>query len=146
MVEPKAGKRHTIVRKKRKYKDYSLCMYSLANFYDDVEKIIVIQDNLNTHTEKSLIKAFGEKKAQEIMQKFEFHYTPKHGSWLNMAEIEISVLETECLNKRRIPDRRTLHCETSIWKKRRNEKKAQIMWGFTRERAREKFNLEAYQN
>lgn len=144
MVEPRAGRRHTIVRKYRRYNDYSLCLYFLSKFYDDVDKIILIQDNLNTHTEKSLIKAFGEEKAHEIMKKFEFHPTPKHGSWLNMAEIEISVMGTECLNKRRIPDRFTLHKETTAWKKKRNSKKARIMWRFTKEKAREKFKLQTY--
>jgi hypothetical protein len=146
MVEPKAGRRHTIVRKHRRYNDYSLCLYFLSKIYDNVDKIILIQDNLNTHTEKSLIKAFGEEKAHEIMEKFEFHPTPKHGSWLNMAEIEISVMGTECLNRRRIPDRCTLHKETTAWKKKRNSKKARIMWRFTKEKAREKFKLQTYRN
>lgn len=140
MVEPKAGRRHTIVRKKRRYNDYSICLYFLTKFYNNVEKIIVVQDNLKTHTERSLIKAFGEKKAKTIMEKIEFHYTPKHGSWLNMAEIEISVMGTECLN-RRIPDRLTLRKETTAWEKRRNNKKTRIEWRFTREKAREKFNI-----
>lgn len=141
MVEPKAGERHTIVRKKRRYNDYSICLYFLTKFYNNVEKIIVVQDNLNTHTERSLIKAFGEKKAKIIMEKIEFHYTPKHGSWLNMAEIEISVMDTECLNRRRIPDRLTLRKETTAWEKRRNNKKMRIEWRFTRKKAREKFNI-----
>lgn len=141
MVEPKAGKRYTIIRKRRTYKDYALCMKFIAKIYSNAEKIILIQDNLNTHTENSLIKAFGKEKAEKILKKFEFHYTPNHGSWLNMAEIEISVLETECLNKRRIPDRRTLLGEVTAWNNRRNDKKARINWRFTREKAKEKFNL-----
>jgi hypothetical protein len=141
MVEPKAGNRHTLVRKRRTYKEYSLCMKYLTKMYSNADKIILIQDNLNTHTEKSLIKAFGKDKAKKIMEKLEFHYTPKHGSWLNMAEIEISVVETECLNKRRIPDRCTLHREITAWRKRRKEKKAKINWRFTRKKAKEKFKL-----
>ncbi len=141
MVEPKAGRRHIIVRKRRTYKDYSICMKFLVNFYKDADKIIVVQDNLNTHTKKSLIKAFGEEKAKKIMEKLEFHPTPYHGSWLNMAEIEISVMGTECLNGRRIPDRLTLNHEKNAWKKRRDHKKARIDWRFTREKAREKFKL-----
>jgi len=116
-------------------------MKFLAKIYSDAEKIILIQDNLNTHTENSLVKAFGKEKAEKIMKKLEFHFTPKHGSWLNMAEIEISVMETECLNKRRIPDRCTLHREIIAWKNRRNEKKAKINWRFTRGKAKEKFKL-----
>ena len=141
MVEPKAGRRNTIVRKKRRYNDYSMCLYFLTKFYNNVKRIIVVQDNLNTHTERSLIKSFGEEKAKIIMEKIEFHFTPNHGSWLNMAEIEISVMETECLNGRRIPDRPTLRKETTTWEKRRNNKKARIEWRFTREKAREKFNI-----
>lgn len=145
MVEPKAGKRHTIVREKRTYREYALCLKYLVNSYSEADKIILIQDNLNTHTEKSLRKAFGEEKAKKIMEKLEFHYTPNHGSWLNMAEIEIGVMERECLNKRRIPDRLTLHRETTAWKKRRNHRKARINWRFTRERARDRFKLQTYQ-
>ena len=141
MVEPQAGRRHILVRKRRTYKEYSTCMEFLANFYRNAEKIILIQDNLNTHTEKSLIKAFGEEKAKKIMKTIEFHYTPNHGSWLNMAEIEISVLKTECLHKRRIPDIHTIQHELTAWKTRRNNKKAQINWRFTREKAKEKFKL-----
>ncbi|MGC1120022.1 MAG: transposase, partial [Candidatus Methanofastidiosia archaeon] len=89
---------------------------------------------------------FGKEKARKIMEKLEFHYTPNHGSWLNMAEIEISVMERECLNKRRIPDRHTLHRETTAWKKRRNGRKARINWRFTREKARDRFKLQTYHN
>ncbi|MGC1123160.1 MAG: transposase, partial [Candidatus Methanofastidiosia archaeon] len=75
MVEPKAGKRHTVVREKRTYKEYSLCMKYLVNSYSEADNIILIQDNLNTHTEKSLRKVFGKEKARKIMEKLEFHYT-----------------------------------------------------------------------
>jgi hypothetical protein len=146
MVEPKAGKRHTIVREKRTYREYALCLKYLVTSYSEADKIILIQDNLNTHTEKSLHKAFGKEKARKIMEKLEFHYTPNHGSWLNMAEIEISVMERECLNKRRIPDRHILHHETTAWKKRRNSRKARINWRFTREKARDRFKLQTYHN
>ena len=83
---------------------------------------------------------FEEEKAQEITKRIEFHKTPIHGSWLNMAEIEISVLETECLN-RRIPDQDILQNEVIAWENRRNSKKARIDWRFTREKARKKFKL-----
>jgi hypothetical protein len=141
MVEPQAGNRHIIVRERKRYEEYAVCMDFLSTMYGDVDKIIVIQDNFGTHSKKSLIKAFGEEKAGKIMEKLEFHYTPKHGSWLNMAEIEISVLDTECLHRRRIPDIHTLKRELTAWKNRRNDKKAQINWRFTREKAEEKFKL-----
>lgn len=146
MVEPKAGRRHIIVRKNRTYKEYSLCIYFLANLFRNVDKLLIIQDNLNTHNEKSLIKAFGEEKARKIMEKIEFHFTPKHGSWLSMAEIEISVMERECFKGRRIPYRRILHRDTNAYEKRRNDKKARINWRFTREKAREKFKLQTRHN
>lgn len=140
-VEPKAGIRHLIVREQRTGNDFAVCMEALVNFYPDADKIIVVQDNLNTHTVKSLVKTFGEEKATKIIEKLEFHYTPNHGSWLNMAEIEISILVTECL-RRRIPDQETLQKEKTVYENRRNDQKARINWGFTRERAREKFGLQ----
>ncbi|MBU7043748.1 MAG: IS630 family transposase [Theionarchaea archaeon] len=141
MVEPKAGTRHLIMKERKRYKEYAVCMDFLSTFYNEVDKIIVIQDNFRTHNKKSLIKAFGKKKADKIMEKVEFHYTPKHGSWLNMAEIEIGVMDTECLRKRRIPDMHTLTHELTAWKIRRNDKKAVINWRFTRKKAEEKFKL-----
>ena len=139
-VEPKAGIRHLIARERRTGDDFAVCMDALVNFYPDADKIVVAQDNLNTHTIKSLIKAFDEEKATKIIEKLEFHYTPKHGSWLNMAEIEISILATVCL-KRRIQDQDTLQKQIDAYENRRNNKKARINWRFTRVRAKEKFKL-----
>jgi transposase len=141
MVEPQAGTRHILVRERKRYEEYAACMDFLSTVYGDVDKIIVIQDNFGTHSKKSLIKAFGEEKTGKIMEKLEFHYTPKHGSWLNMAEIEISVLDTECLHRRRIPDIHTLKNELTAWKTKRNTKEARINWRFTRKKAEEKFKL-----
>jgi hypothetical protein len=139
-VEPKAGIRHLIVRKRRTGDDFAVCMDALVDFYPDADKIIVVQDNLNTHTIKSLIKAFDEEKATKIVEKLEFHYTPKHGSWLNMAEIEISILATVCL-RRRIQDQDTLQKQITAYESRRNDQRARINWRFTRERAKEKFKI-----
>ncbi len=144
-VEPKAGKRHVLTRRHRTGKDFAIFIAWLVGLYRKAVKIIIILDNLNTHAVKWIFETFSKKKTEEILEKVEFHYTPVHGSWLNMAEIEISVLETECLN-RRIPDRKTIQKEVTAWKKRRNDKKAKIEWQFTREKAREKFNLSGDQN
>lgn len=141
MVEPKAGIRHLIIKERKRYEEYAVCMDFLTTIYGDVDKIIIIQDNFRTHSKKSLINAFGEEKPDKIMEKVEFHYTPKHGSWLNMAEIEIGVLDTECLHKRRFPDIHALNHELTAWKNRRDDKKARINWRFTREKAEKKFKL-----
>ncbi len=139
-VESKKGERHILVRKQRTGKDFAIFTEWLTNLYSDADKIIIVLDNLNTHTEKWIFETFDERKAKEITGRIEFHYTPYHGSWLNMAEIEISILETECLN-RRVPDEDTLQKEITAWEKRRNGKEAKINWKFTREKAREKFKL-----
>lgn len=147
MVEPKAGLRYTIVRKRRTKEDFSMCIERLIGIYkvNKVHKIHIVMDNLNTHSEKSLVDTFGKEKAEKIMKNVVFHYTPKHGSWLNMAEIEIGVMESQCL-KRRIPDMETLKRELNAWQNMRNEQKAKINWKFTREKASEKFGFSTRQN
>jgi hypothetical protein len=145
IVEPKAGKRYTIVRKRRTKKDFAICMEELVGLYPNTDKVHVVMDNLNTHSEKSLVETFSAKKTESIMEFLEFHYTPKHGSWLNMAEIEIGVMETECLD-RRIPDIETLDQELSAWYDRRNRQEIRIDWRFTRKKAKEKFGLSTRQN
>jgi hypothetical protein len=139
-VEPKAGRRHVLIRKHRTGRDFAIFIAWLVSHYPDALKIIIVLDNLNTHVVKWIFETFDEEKAKKITERIEFHKTPTHGSWLNMAEIEISVLETECLN-RRIPDRDTLEKEVAAWEKMRNDQKAQIDWRFTREKAKEKFKL-----
>ena len=103
--------------------------------FRDAEKIILVCDNLNTHKPASLYKTFHPDEARRIAEKIEFHYTPKHGSWLNMAEIELSVLSRQCLC-RRIPDQETLKCEIQAWQTRRNEQAATVKWQFTTDDAR----------
>ena len=139
-VEPQAGNHHILIRKQRTGKDFAIFTEWLDSFYPDADKIIIVLDNLNTHSKKWIFENFDEVKARKIAEHIEFHKTPVHGSWLNMAEIEISVLETECLN-RRIPNRDTLQKEVIAWENRRNNQKAQIDWRFTREKAKEKFKL-----
>jgi len=105
------------------------------NQYPLVKKILFVQDNLNTHCGASLYKAFAPEEARQILDRMEFHYTPKHGSWLNMAEIELSVLGRQCLN-RRIPDRQTFKAEVNAWAEKRNAIATSMNWRFTTEDAR----------
>ena len=105
--------------------------------YPDADLVRVVIDNLNTHKPASLYEAFEPEEARRIVKKLEFHYTPKHGSWLNMAEIELSVLQRQCLD-RRIPDEETLNQEVTAWEQRRNKEKATIDWRFSVIDAREK--------
>ena len=109
--------------------------YLVDERYPMADKIRVIQDQLNTHVRASLYKAFEPKEAKRILDKLEFHYTPKHGSWLNMAEIELSVVNRQCLN-RRLPDQDTLKREIAAWEKERNQKSHSVNWRFTTADAR----------
>ena len=103
--------------------------------FPEAKKIILVMDNLNTHTPSSLYETFSPEEAKRILNKLEIHYTPKHGSWLNMAEIEFSILSRQCLS-RRIPDQQSLRNEVAAWEKTRNENGATIDWRFTTEDAR----------
>ena len=109
--------------------------YLVDECYPTAEKIGVIQDQLNTHIKASLYKAFPPEEAKRILDKLDFHYTPKHGSWLNMAEIELSVLNRQCLN-RRIPDKDILKLEIAAWEEERNQKASSVNWRFTAPDAR----------
>jgi hypothetical protein len=139
-VEIKAGKRVTQVTKRRTMKDFALFMRKLVDEeYPDAEVIRIVADNLNTHKIKSFFETFSEDEAQRILNKIEFHYTPKHSSWLNAAEIEINVMDVECTG-RRIGDIETLIHEVAGWTERRNEQKKKINWKFTREQADKKMS------
>jgi len=136
--EPLAGKRHVVVTERRTAVDWAHQIRDLAdNHYPEAECITLVMDNLNTHTGASLYKAFEPQEARRILDKLEIHYTPKHGSWLNMAEIEFSILSRQCL-ERRIPDRKTLEKEVSAWAKKRNDYSKPMEWRFTTEYARVK--------
>lgn len=102
--------------------------------HPDVKTIRLVADNLNTHKEKSLYATFSDDEAKRILNRIEFHYTPKHASWLNAAEIEINVMDIECTG-RRIGDQRTLIWEVAAWANRRNDQKKKINWKFTRDNA-----------
>ena len=137
-VEPQAGWRHVAVTERRTKVDFAHQMRWLVDERYPAAKVIrITMDNLNTHQPSSLYEAFAPEEARRIFKKLEFHYTPKHASWLNMAEIELSVLQGQCLD-RRIPDQETLVKEIAAWEKKRNEQQATIDWRFSVENAREK--------
>ena len=139
-LEPHQGWRHIEVTDRRTAIDFAYCMKDLVDiYYPDAELIKVVMDNLNTHTPASLYKVFKPQEARRILNKLEFHYTPKHGSWLNMAEIELSILSRQCLN-RRIPTQEIIKEEIAAWEKVRNQEKATVSWQFTTENARVKLS------
>src|SRR4028119_1978490 len=134
--EPLAGWRHVEVTDRRTKQDYAQQMkYLVDERYPDAELITVVQDQLNTHVPAALYEAFKPVEAKRILDKLDFHYTPKHGSWLNMAEIELSVLSRQCL-ARRIPDKESLQQEVAAWAQRRNIESRKIDWQFTTADAR----------
>jgi hypothetical protein len=135
---PDRGWREVKVTAQRTAIDFAECMRELVDVhFPEVEKVRVVMDNLNTHTPGSLYKAFAPEEARRILKKLEFRFTPKHGSWLNMAEIELSVLTGQCL-ARRLPDPESVHRETSAWTKARNAEGATVTWRFTSANARAK--------
>ena len=120
--------------------DFAHCMRDLVDVhFPEAEKIVLVMDNLNTHTLASLYTAFAPAEARRIIDKLEIHYTPKHGSWLNMAEIELSVLHRQCLQAR-IPDQTTLMDKVAAWQNRRNAGRSTVHWRFTTEDARIKLH------
>ena len=137
-VEPQAGRRHVQVTEQRTKVDFAHAMQWLVDEgYPEATVIRVVLDNLNTHKLASLYEAFEPAEARRIARKLELHYTPKHGSWLNMAEIELSVLQQQCLD-RRIPDEATLKREIAAWEHQRNTEQATIDWRFSVSDARSK--------
>jgi hypothetical protein len=138
-VEPLAGHRMVKVTEQKTKKDYAEFMKDVAASYQDAEKIVLVQDNLNTHNPSSFYEVFPAPEAFVLAQRFEMVYTPKKASWLNMAEIELSALSKQCLD-RRIAQMQTLATEVGSWTKRRNQLKATICWNFTKNDARSKLN------
>ena len=133
-VEPRHGKRTTKVTKRRTKKDFAKFMCELVLSYPYAEKLRVVLDNLNTHFEGSFYETFDKNKARRILRKIEFHYTPKHASWLNVAEIEIAAIDKECTG-RRINDISFLRKEIQACTRLRNKDKCKIDWRFTKEDA-----------
>lgn len=139
--EPLTGKRYVKVTDRRTRKDWALAMKELSDeIYPHAEQIVVTMDNLNTHTPISFYETFEPDEARRLINRFEFHYTPKHGSWLNMAEIELGVLIRQCLN-RRIADKATLTNEVTAWQDDRNTKVVKVDWRFTTADARIKLKF-----
>ena len=136
LFAPLAGQRDVLVTERRTRKDYAECLRLLSDeTYPEVEKIVLVQDNLNTHSPASLYEAFAPAEAKRLAERFEFHYTPKHGSWLNMAEIEFSILGRQCLS-RRIADAADLRRETAAWEAIRDGAVTSVNWQFKTEDAR----------
>jgi hypothetical protein len=142
-VEPKGGYRTPRVTARRTRDDFAREIKRVTDLprYKKARKIHIVLDNLNTHCEKSLIEAFGAKETARIMRRVRFHHTPKHASWLNMAEIELSAMDRQC-TKKRIGSAKNLSEELAAWRTRRNAAKAQIRWKFTVEDARKLFKYE----
>jgi hypothetical protein len=134
--EPLQGQRHVKTTDTRTRQDWAFAMRELSDdLYPEAEKIVVVLDNLNTHTPAAFYLVFDPDEARRLINRFEFHFTPKHGSWLNMAEIELSVLTRQCLD-RRIPDKESLACEVEAWVNERNMKVVKVDWRFTTADAR----------
>ena len=137
-IEPLGGKHHVSVREHRTAVDWAEeIKYLVDEMYPDAEKIILVMDNLNTHKPSSLYKKFKPEEARRIIKKLEIHYTPKHGSWLDIAEIELNVMTRQCLN-RRIDSIEKLTSELAAWEKERNENHAKVNWHFRTKDARVK--------
>lgn len=135
-VEPLAGRRRVQVTQRRTLVDFAEVLRQLVDEdYPHVERIVLVTDNLNTHTPAALYERFEPEEARRIAQKIEWHYTPEHGSWLNMAETELSVLSRQCLS-RRISDAETLTENIALWEHKRNTAKTTIDWQFTTDDAR----------
>jgi hypothetical protein len=138
MCQPLRGWRHVKVTERRTRRDYAECLKELVDVhYPGAEKVVLVQDNLNTHSGGSLYEAYPPAEALRILNRVEFHHTPKHGSWLNMAESEISILSRQCLGRR-------LDCQSKVvnevapWERKRNEKRVRVHWTFTLAVARQK--------
>ncbi len=136
LVAPVTGWRHVDVRAQRTRLDFAHCLRELAEVhFPHARRIVLVQDNLNTHSPASLYEAFPPAQARALTERFEWHFTPKHGSWLNIAEIELQVLGRQCLD-RRIPDLENLRHEVTAWNQARNRSGADIKWRFTTADAR----------
>jgi hypothetical protein len=137
--EPLAGKRMVTITERKTKPDWALFLEEIADRYKNAEKITLVMDNLNTHEPGSLYETFAPEKAKALWDRFEFVYTPKHGSWLNMAEIELNVLAGQCLD-RRIDDIEVVRQEVRAWQEARNNRDAKVKWQFTTKDARIKLS------
>jgi hypothetical protein len=136
VFEPLAGQREAQVTERRTRKDWAECLRHISDErYPDSERIVLVEDNLNTHSPASLYEAFEPAEAKRLADRFEFHYTPKHGSWLDMAEIELGILGRQCLS-RRIDNVQDLRHEVNAWERARNDAGTKANWQFRTEDAR----------
>ena len=135
-VEPLTGRRHVLITEHRTRKDWAYFIKGmLVERYPQATKVRLVMDNLNTHGAASLYETFEPEEARSLARRLEIHYTPKHGSWLNIAEIELSALNSQCLD-RRIPDIHLMKTEVAAWQRDRNNRASPIDWRFTTENAR----------
>ena len=135
-VEPLAGRRHVTVTERRTRKDWAKQIKNMLDeHYPHARKVRLVMDNLNTHSVASLYEAFAPQEARRLAERLEIHHTPKHGSWLNMAEIELSVLKGQCLD-RRIPEMATMQAHVAAWEVARNNSSRKIVWQFKTSDAR----------
>jgi len=135
-VEPLTGRRHVLITEHRTRQDWAYFIKGmLVERYPQATKVRLVMDNLNTHGAASLYETFEPEEARSLARRLEIHYTPKHGSWLNIAEIELSALNSQCLD-RRIPDINLMRTEVAAWQRDRNNRAAPIDWRFTTENAR----------
>jgi len=134
-VEPLAGKRTVEITERKTKQDWALFLDEIAKQYDHADRITLVMDNLNTHCPGALYETFPPASAKALWDRFTFVYTPKHGSWLNMAEIELNVLIKQCLN-RRIDNIADIRSEVDAWQKHRNNANSTIDWQFTTDNAR----------
>jgi len=138
-TEALAWRRWVTARPHRTKVDWAIEMRELMETqYADCEKVILVCDNLNTHTRGAFYEAFPADVARALVKRIEFHYTPKHGSWLNIAECELSAMTSQCLSNRRIADIQTLSQEVEVWSKRTNQKQKGVNWQFSIDKARKK--------
>ena len=138
-VEPKAGLHFTTATPDRSGYQFACLVKRIVEHYPHAKTIHLVMDNLNIHGRKSLVTHFGEEKGGSLWDRLTVHYSPKHGSWLNQAEIELSLVARQCLGTRRIPDLATLQREIKAWSRKANRKRTKINWRFTREKARRLF-------
>jgi transposase len=138
-VEPKAGRHFTFATADRSALEFAQVAFELAVAYPEAKAIHLVMDNLNIHRCKPLTDLYGAEFGAEIWNRFQVHYTPTHGSWLNQAEIEIGLFARQCLGNRRIPDLKTLRRESLAWNRRMNRSRTKINWKFDRKTARRKF-------
>lgn len=143
VIEPKTGRRLTYATRRRTGRDFARALHRIAKAYPRASRIHLVVDNLSTHSEKSCVAAFGKRRGRVLWRRFRVHYTPKHASWLNAAEMEASLVARQCLGKRRIPDLGTLRHEVRAWRAAATHAGCAIRWRFRVSDARRVFKYDA---